>query len=122
VPFCPPGTAPHAIANPLSEKYAVLRPSLLPGLVDACAHNRRRAIRDIRLFETGSRFLPGAPEDRAAAVIWCGAARPVALVRQRTPVDFFDMKGVVERCRRRCSASRSRSCAAERPPGRGPYG
>ncbi len=31
-----------AIANPLSEKFAVLRPSLLPGLVDSLVYNRRR--------------------------------------------------------------------------------
>jgi phenylalanyl-tRNA synthetase beta chain len=37
------GAEPASIANPLSEKYAVLRPSLLPGLIDSCAHNRRRA-------------------------------------------------------------------------------
>src|SRR5262249_10645345 len=30
------------LANPLSEKFAVLRPSLLPGLVDALIYNRRR--------------------------------------------------------------------------------
>ncbi len=33
----------------------MLRPSLLPGLLDACVHNRRRERRDVRLFETGSR-------------------------------------------------------------------
>ena len=30
-PFCAPGVEPAAIANPLSEKFAVLRPSLLRG-------------------------------------------------------------------------------------------
>jgi phenylalanyl-tRNA synthetase beta subunit len=30
-PFCEAGVQPAAIANPLSEKFAVLRPSLLPG-------------------------------------------------------------------------------------------
>jgi phenylalanyl-tRNA synthetase beta chain len=95
LPFCPPGTEPPAIANPLSEKYAVLRPSLLPGLIDACGHNRRRALRDIRLYESGSRFTPQG-EGRAAAFTWCGAADgphwsgPVRLV------DFFDAKGIVE--------------------------
>ena len=44
------------IANPLSETFAVLRPSLLPGLVDSLAHNRRREQRDVRLYETGTRF------------------------------------------------------------------
>jgi phenylalanyl-tRNA synthetase beta chain len=45
-----------AIANPLSENFGVLRPSLLPGLVSAVAHNRHREQRDVRLFEIGSRF------------------------------------------------------------------
>ena len=41
------------IANPLSEKFAVLRPSLLPGLLDALVYSRRREIVDVRLFEVG---------------------------------------------------------------------
>ena len=45
-----------AIANPLSETFAVLRPSLVPGLAAAVAHNRRRQRRDVRLFEVGNRF------------------------------------------------------------------
>ncbi len=35
------------IANPLSAKFDTLRPSLLPGLVDAVAHNRRHGRRDV---------------------------------------------------------------------------
>jgi len=42
-----------AIANPLSENFAVLRPSLLVGLLDSLAHNRRRERRDVRLFRVG---------------------------------------------------------------------
>jgi phenylalanyl-tRNA synthetase beta subunit len=45
-----------AIANPLSAKFDTLRPSLLPGLVDAVAHNRRHGRRDVALFEIGARF------------------------------------------------------------------
>jgi phenylalanyl-tRNA synthetase beta chain len=97
LPFCAPGTEPAAIANPLSEKYAVLRPSLLPGLIDACSHNRRRARRDIQLCETGSRFTAGDGETRAAAIAWCGAADGPHWSAPGRPVDFFDVKGVVER-------------------------
>ena len=43
------------------------------GSVDACVHNRRRERRDVRLFETGSRFTADG-EGRAAAFAWCGAA------------------------------------------------
>ena len=73
LPFCDPGTEPIAIANPLSEKFAVLRPSLLAGLTDSCAHNRRRGRRDVQLFEVGSRFTSEG-EGRAVALAWTGAA------------------------------------------------
>jgi phenylalanyl-tRNA synthetase beta chain len=97
LPFSPAGSEPAAIANPLSEKYAVLRPSLLPGLIDACAHNRRRARKDIQLFETGSRFDAETGEGRAAALAWSGAAEAPHWSRPERNVDLFDMKGVVER-------------------------
>jgi phenylalanyl-tRNA synthetase beta chain len=97
LPFCTGGAEPAAIANPLSEKYAVLRPSLLPGLIDSCAHNRRRARKDVRLFETGSRFFADRGECRAAALVWCGAAEGPHWSAATRPVDFFDVKGVLER-------------------------
>ena len=79
LPFCSPGVEPAAIANPLSEKFAVLRPSLLPGLVDSCAHNRRRGRKDVRLFETGSRFTAGVKgarwRSRGAANARCRTGR-----------------------------------------------
>ena len=95
VPFCAGGFQPAAIANPLSEKFAVLRPSLLPGLVDSCVHNRRRGRKDVRLFETGSRFTPGG-EGRAVALVWSGAGSVAHWSEPARTVDFFDMKGVIE--------------------------
>jgi phenylalanyl-tRNA synthetase beta chain len=95
LPFCDPGLEPAAIANPLSEKFAVLRPSLLPGLVDACVHNRRRERRDVRLYETGSRFTAEG-EGRAAAFAWCGASGAPHWSAPPRMVDFFDAKGVIE--------------------------
>lgn len=83
------------LANPLSEKFAVMRPSLIPGLVDAVSHNRRRERRDIRLFEIGTRFAVTG-EVRAAAFAWTGLATPDHWSGQRRDADFFDMKGVVE--------------------------
>jgi len=73
----------------------VLRPSLLPGLVDACAHNRRRERKDVRLFEAGSRFTRDG-EARAVAFAWCGAADGPHWSGPVRTVDFFDAKGVVE--------------------------
>jgi phenylalanyl-tRNA synthetase beta chain len=85
------------IANPLSENFAVLRPSALPGLIDAVAHNRRREQRDVRLFEIGARFSGGRGERRSLACAWTGTAVSEHWGGGTRDVDFFDMKGVVER-------------------------
>jgi phenylalanyl-tRNA synthetase beta chain len=85
------------IANPLSENFAVLRPSVLPGLMDAIAHNRRREQRDIRLFEIGARFSQAGGERRAVACAWTGAAAGDHWSGPARPVDFFDMKAVAQR-------------------------
>jgi phenylalanyl-tRNA synthetase beta chain len=90
------------IANPLSETFAVLRPSVVPGLVAAAAHNRRREQRDVRLFELGTRFSRRG-EHRMLACAWTGAAAPEHWSRPARDVDFFDMKAVVERV---CEAMR----------------
>jgi phenylalanyl-tRNA synthetase beta chain len=85
------------IANPLSENFAVLRPSLVPGLVAAVAHNRRREQRDVRLFEVGARFTRSEGERRAVACAWTGAAAVEHWSHTGRAADFFDMKAVAER-------------------------
>ncbi|MGE5181358.1 MAG: phenylalanine--tRNA ligase subunit beta, partial [Acidobacteriota bacterium] len=89
------GGATLAIANPLSAKFDTLRPSLLPGLVDAVAHNRRHGLRDVRLFEIGTRFAASG-ESRGLALAWTGAAADVHWSGGAREVDFFDVKGVAE--------------------------
>jgi phenylalanyl-tRNA synthetase beta chain len=86
-----------AIANPLSENFGVLRPSLLPGLVAAVAHNRHREQRDVRLFEIGSRFTRSGGERRAIAAVWSGAVGGDHWAGGTRPVDFFDIKAVADR-------------------------
>ena len=93
-PFVPPGGHLVAIANPLSEKFAVLRPSLLPGLIESLVYNRRRESDVVRLFESGSVFDPDGETTRIGWVLtgargehWSGSAGDV---------DFFDAKGLAE--------------------------
>jgi phenylalanyl-tRNA synthetase beta chain len=94
-PFESVAADPVAIANPLSAKFDTLRPSLLPGLVDAVAHNRRHGRRDVFLFEIGTRFTARG-ETRAVALACTGAAAEHWANGVRD-VDFFDVKGIVER-------------------------
>ena len=102
------------VENPLSEKYAVLRPSLLPGLIDAAAHNRRRQHHDVRLFETGTRFS-AAGENRAVAAVWTGAGAPPHWSGGARPADFYDVKGVVE------TIARAFGAAVDFEPAEVPY-
>jgi phenylalanyl-tRNA synthetase beta chain len=96
-----PADAPAiAIANPLSAKFDTLRPSLIPGLVDAVAHNRRHGSRDVRLFEVGTRFERRG-EVRTVALAWTGNAGDDHWSGGRRDVDFFDAKGIIEQV---CSA------------------
>jgi len=92
-----------AIRNPLSDNFAVLRPSALPGLIGAVAHNRRREQRDVRLFEVGNRFTTSGGERRALACAWAGMTGGDHWGAGGREVDFFDMKGAVERI---CAALR----------------
>jgi phenylalanyl-tRNA synthetase beta chain len=60
-------TTPSArIANPLSEDRAVMRPSLVPGLLQAAAIGVRHGEPRARLFEVGTVFSSRAPSDPLA--------------------------------------------------------
>ncbi len=83
------------IANPLSSKFDTLRPTLVAGLVDVVAHNRRHGRRDVRLFEIGTRFSR-CGETRALAFAWTGIANGEHWSGTTREVDFFDAKGMVE--------------------------
>src|SRR3546814_1300293 len=50
------------LANPLSADLAVMRPSLLPGLVEALRHNRARQQGRVRLFEVARVFRQRSEE------------------------------------------------------------
>lgn len=50
----------YKIANPISEKEPMLRPHMVPGLIDAAVRNMGRGVKSMALFEIGSVFR--APE------------------------------------------------------------
>ncbi len=83
------------IVNPLSEAFAVLRPSLLPGLVESAGRNIRRGQRDVQLFEIGNRFTRQDGESQAIAFIWTGAGRTPHWSERTRDADFFDATSFV---------------------------
>src|SRR5947208_8048428 len=72
------GPEPVPLANPLSEDHSVMRPLLLPGLLDAARHNAAHGRPDARLFESAHVYAPdgGAQTDG-------GPARGTAPARER---------------------------------------
>ena len=93
--FADDGPGLATIGNPLSGQFAVLRPSLLPGVVTSMAHNRRRERLDVKLFEVATRFTREG-ETRAVALAWTGAGTPDHWSATRRQADFSDIKGAVE--------------------------
>jgi phenylalanyl-tRNA synthetase beta chain len=85
-----------AIRNPLIEDQAVLRPSLIPGLLAALERNLRGGAKSIRLFELGRVFLDGQERVHLAAIL-TGDAAPASW-RDTAPrkTGLFDLKGCVE--------------------------
>ncbi|MEO7073653.1 MAG: phenylalanine--tRNA ligase subunit beta [Rhodanobacter sp.] len=83
------------LANPLSADLAVMRPSLLPGLVQVLAHNRARQQPRVRLFEIGRVFAAGDPprETPSVAVVACGSAHAEQWGEPARSLDFHDLKG-----------------------------
>jgi phenylalanyl-tRNA synthetase beta chain len=79
----------------LSAHFDTLRASLLPGLVDSLAQNRRHGRRDVRLFEIGACFTASG-ETRGAGLAWTGHAGPDHWSGGAREVDFFDVKGIAE--------------------------
>lgn len=51
------------VKNPLRDEEAILRTTLLPGLVSAAARNVARGVKGVRLFETGRVFHPYPDRD-----------------------------------------------------------
>ena len=83
------------LANPLSADLAVMRPSLLPGLIEALRHNRARQQERVRLFEVARVFEAGNPpvETPSLAIVASGNARAEQWGEPARALDFHDLKG-----------------------------
>jgi len=89
------------ILNPISEDLAVLRSSLLPGLLDSMRRNNAHQVESLRLFEIGNSFISRGHgvqprETEMIAAILTGNRLPETWSGKAVAADFFDMKGVME--------------------------
>ncbi len=94
-----PEHQPVTLRNPMSADMAVMRTSLLPGLVSAVRHNINRQLPRVRLFETGLRFVPGDSGLRqipTLAMVCTGPRFAESWTVPSDAADFFDLKGDLE--------------------------
>lgn len=94
-----PGREPLALANPISADLAVMRTSLWPGLVQALRYNQNRQEGQVRLFESGLRFVPQDSElaqERVLAGLVAGSLAPEQWGQSKRMADFFDVKADAE--------------------------
>lgn len=91
------------LPNPISREMSAMRVSLLPGLLTTIAYNQNRQQNRVRIFESGLRFIPdsqaesGVRQEYVIAAAIVGDKRPVHWEHKGENVDFFDLKGDLER-------------------------
>ncbi|WP_455212542.1 phenylalanine--tRNA ligase subunit beta [Kaarinaea lacus] len=99
-----PQQTPLMLANPISADMSVMRTSLWPGLIQAAMHNINRQQENVRLFETGLRFVPQnddsnqepITQDAMVAGVCYGLAYPKQWALASRAVDFFDVKNTID--------------------------
>jgi phenylalanyl-tRNA synthetase beta chain len=87
------------LANPLSEDGAVLRTSLLPGLLGVLRHNVSYRRGMVHIFELGTVFhdrQDALQEANHLGMLMAGDAWPEQWGAARRLLDFYDLKGEVE--------------------------
>lgn len=97
------------VQNPIANQYAVMRSTLWGGLLGNLRANLNRGSNRVRLFEVGRVFMrSGAQVDSSGIVagydqprriggLAYGSALPEQWAGKSRPVDFFDVKGDLER-------------------------
>ncbi|MFT3992199.1 MAG: phenylalanine--tRNA ligase subunit beta [Luteolibacter sp.] len=86
---------------PLSEDHAVMRPSIVPGLVSSAARNVRQQLKSLRFFELGRVFRNAGggkakdQESETLAILLSGPALPSGWSQKERVTDLYDLKGVL---------------------------
>jgi phenylalanyl-tRNA synthetase beta chain len=88
---------PMRIVNPLSLEQECMRPSLLPGFLNAVLNNANRGEKNLRLFENGRIYFDGFERD-TFGILMTGQKNHDWRNLKKESVDIFDLKGVLDQC------------------------
>ena len=81
------------LANPIAAELDCMRPSALPGLIEAAARNAARGRPDLALFEIGPVFAGDRPPDQSTVATALLAAHPPRGWDGEGPSPLFRLKG-----------------------------
>jgi len=92
---------PLRINNPLIEDQAVMRTTLIPGLLQVARHNANRQNFNLKLFELGRVFFPREGQELPEEIeilsgLLCGLRNEEVWSKPIEESDFFDLKGAGE--------------------------
>jgi phenylalanyl-tRNA synthetase beta chain len=94
------GKTPVALRNPLSAKAAILRTTLLGGLLENAAWNLNRGLEGVHIFETGSVYRwageTATAEDPTLGLLSVGPLAPAHWKDAPEAADLAHIKGAVE--------------------------
>jgi phenylalanyl-tRNA synthetase beta chain len=80
------------LANPIASELDCMRPSLLPGLIQAVGRNAARGLSDCALFEVGPVFAGDKPGDQRTAVAAVLAPHAPRRWDHAAPEDVYTIK------------------------------
>ena len=82
------------LRNPINSELSVLRPSVLPNLLQAANRNRNRGIESVALFESGPRFFGAQPGEQEVTIggVRVGPNHERHWSAQLRDVDVFDAR------------------------------
>ena len=95
-----------ALKNPLTEEFAIMRTSLLPGMMQTIKYNLRRQNDNIKMFETGNVFhKTSAISENDKIIAICTGKRNIEHWGMgKETLDFFDCKGDLETILESCKS------------------
>jgi phenylalanyl-tRNA synthetase beta chain len=88
-----------SVIHAKSVDQSILRPSLLPGLLQTVLHNQNHSNFNIGAFEIGRvHFKEGKDYDEKTVlgIILSGSRDPLTWSKKEVDVDFYDLKGILE--------------------------
>lgn len=107
------------LLNPLSNELAILRPEILPSLLESVAYNKNRKSHDLKFFEFGKVYQQGETgfkEFEKLAIVVTGSKTGPNWQQKQQKVNYYFLKSVMNNCLLKVGAGRAKGVKIESVP------